>query len=209
MSFTNSTPNYGLPQWIAADKPKFLTDINNAYSTIDTQIKNANDTANTADGNATSALSIAGQAATTAEGAATVAGQAAALAQSVNELVGTLNAKIGTTSIATIGDGTVTGAINALDNRTGNALIDSTFTHSELVEIAANSQAVISIDTFTRPSGYNVAAVRRVSPGNTEISINDIFITDSYAQVSLKNNTANPRNVQPSVTVLFAKSTMF
>ncbi len=114
MSYTNSTPNYGLPQWIAADKPKFLTDINNAYSIIDTQLKNANDTANTAADNATSALSIAGQAATTAEGAATVAGQAAALAQSVNELVGTLNAKMGTTSIATIGDGTVTGAIDTL-----------------------------------------------------------------------------------------------
>lgn len=118
MSFTNSTPNYGLPQWIAADKPKFLTDINNAFSTIDTQLKNANDTANTAADNSTSALSIAGQAATTAEGAATVAGQAAALAQSVNELVGTINAKLGTTSIATIGDGTVTGAIDSINTVT-------------------------------------------------------------------------------------------
>lgn len=117
MSFTNQTPNYGLPQWLAADKPKFLTDINDAFSNIDTQLKNANDTANTAADNATSALSIAGQAATTAEGAATVAGQAAALAQSVNELVGTLNAKMGTTSIATIGDGTVTGAIDNLNTR--------------------------------------------------------------------------------------------
>lgn len=117
MAFTNSTPNYGLPQWISADKPKFLTDINNAYGTIDTELKNANDTANTADGNATSALSIAGQAATTAEGAATVAGQAAALAQSVNELVGTLNARMGTTSISTIGDGTVTGAIDVINKK--------------------------------------------------------------------------------------------
>lgn len=118
MSFTNSTVNYGLPQWIAADKPKFLTDINNAYATIDTQLKNANDNANTASDNATSALSIAGQAASTAESAATVAGQAAALAQSVNELVGTLNAKMGTTSIATIGDGTVTGAIDSINTVT-------------------------------------------------------------------------------------------
>lgn len=117
MSYTNSTTNYGLPQWIAADKPKFLTDINNAYATIDTQLKNANDNASAASDNATSALSIAGQAATTAESAATVAGQAAALAQSVNELVGTLNAKMGTTSIATIGDGTVTGAIDRLNDK--------------------------------------------------------------------------------------------
>lgn len=35
MAFTNKTPNYDLPQWVAGDKPQFLTDMNNAYSTID------------------------------------------------------------------------------------------------------------------------------------------------------------------------------
>ena len=209
MSYTNSTTNYGLPQWIAADHPKFLTDINNAYATIDTQLKNANDNASTASDNATSALSIAGQAATTAESAATLAGQAAALAQSVNELVGTLNAKMGTTSISTIGDGTVTGAIETLDNRTDDAFIETTFTNSTLVEIAANRQEVVTVDTFRRPTGYNVVAILRVSPGNTEIGINDINITNSQVQLSLHNQTANARNVQPIVTILFAKSTLF
>lgn len=43
MPFTNSTPNYGLPQYIATDKPTYLGDANGAYSTIDTQLKaNAN-----------------------------------------------------------------------------------------------------------------------------------------------------------------------
>lgn len=43
MPFTNSTPNYGLPQYIATDKPTYLGDANGAYSTIDTRMKaNAN-----------------------------------------------------------------------------------------------------------------------------------------------------------------------
>lgn len=43
MPFTNSTPNYGLPQYIATDKPTYLGDMNGAYSAIDTQMKaNAN-----------------------------------------------------------------------------------------------------------------------------------------------------------------------
>ena len=146
MSFTNSTTNYGLPQWIAADKPKFLTDINNAYDTIDTQLKNANDNANTASNNAASALSIAGQAATTAESAATVAGQAAALAQSVNELVGTLNAKMGTTSIATVGDGTVTGAIYDINSNISKNILGARVDLS----LYTSSQ-----DSYTTPSdGY-------------------------------------------------------
>lgn len=36
MSFTNRTPNYGLPQYIGTDKPSFLGDFNNAMDTIDT-----------------------------------------------------------------------------------------------------------------------------------------------------------------------------
>lgn len=48
MSHTNSTANYGLPQFITTDKPAWLTDINNAFSAIDTGIDNAQDKADTA-----------------------------------------------------------------------------------------------------------------------------------------------------------------
>lgn len=33
---SNTTPNYGLPQYAANDHPDFLTEINEAYKTIDT-----------------------------------------------------------------------------------------------------------------------------------------------------------------------------
>lgn len=39
MPYTNQTPNYGLPQYIATDKPTYLGDANGAYSKMDTQMK--------------------------------------------------------------------------------------------------------------------------------------------------------------------------
>lgn len=55
MSHTNTTSNYNLPQFVGTDKPAWLTDINQAFSAIDTAIKNTSDTANTASGDATTA----------------------------------------------------------------------------------------------------------------------------------------------------------
>lgn len=55
MSHTNSTTNYSLPQFIGTDKPAWLTDINGAFSTIDTTLKTVSDNATTAGTNATTA----------------------------------------------------------------------------------------------------------------------------------------------------------
>lgn len=55
MSHTNTTLNYNLPQFVGTDKPAWLTDINQAFSNIDTAIKSAKDTADTATGSATTA----------------------------------------------------------------------------------------------------------------------------------------------------------
>lgn len=81
MGHTNSTPNYSLPQFLGGDKPAWLTDVNQAYSAIDTAIKNAADAASgaasTASG-ASTAASNAGTAAANAQAAATAAGNQAA-----------------------------------------------------------------------------------------------------------------------------------
>lgn len=42
MSFSNSTPNYNLPQYTADDKPAFLSDFNNAMDKIDTALHENN-----------------------------------------------------------------------------------------------------------------------------------------------------------------------
>lgn len=41
MSATNTTPNLGLPQFTATDKPTWLGDVNGAMSTIDTKVATA------------------------------------------------------------------------------------------------------------------------------------------------------------------------
>ena len=55
MSHTNSTPNYNLPQFIGADKPSWLNDVNDALTAIDTQMKANAYSATTADTKATTA----------------------------------------------------------------------------------------------------------------------------------------------------------
>lgn len=69
MGHTNSTTNYGLPQFITTDKPAWLTDINGAFSDIDTGLDAAKDAADAAQGDATQALTDAGNAATAAAAA--------------------------------------------------------------------------------------------------------------------------------------------
>lgn len=66
MGHTNSTTNYNLPQFLPTDKPAWLTDINGAFTSIDTGMKNAKDTADSAQNDATQALTDAGAAATAA-----------------------------------------------------------------------------------------------------------------------------------------------
>ena len=69
MAHTNSTPNYNLPQFVTTDKPAWLTDINGAFSAIDTGMDAAKDAADAAQSDATQALTDAAAAASTASGA--------------------------------------------------------------------------------------------------------------------------------------------
>lgn len=78
MSHTNSTTNYNLPQFLTSDKPAWLTDINNAFSDIDTAVyaaKSKADTAFTDAGNAQldATTAITNAAAADAKGAGALA----------------------------------------------------------------------------------------------------------------------------------------
>lgn len=85
MSHTNSTTNYGLPQFITTDKPAWLTDINTAFNAIDTGMKNNQNTASAAQSDATQALSDASSAGSTATSAdAKGSGAIASIADNFN-----------------------------------------------------------------------------------------------------------------------------
>ena len=83
MSATNSTSNYGLPQYVATDKPTYLGDFNKAMLDIDTNMKSIDNKASsaesavaTANTNASQALENANQASTKADTAQATATQA-------------------------------------------------------------------------------------------------------------------------------------
>lgn len=96
MSFTNKTPNYNLPQWLGTDKPAWITDVNDAFSIIDSAIKGVGDTGASAVATANQALSTAqtaqetaGTALTTANEAKTESGNATTVANNANQQAGT------------------------------------------------------------------------------------------------------------------------
>lgn len=115
MSATNSTPNYGLPQYVADDKPTYLGDFNKAMLDIDTNMKSidnksegaksgiasvqatanqALENANTANTKATTAQATAEQAQTSATNAQSTATEAKNLANTVNTNLTDLSDKV-------------------------------------------------------------------------------------------------------------------
>lgn len=83
MAHSNSTTNYGLPQFVSTDKPAWLTDVNTAYSDIDTGMHNAQVAADNAQSDATQALTDASAASTTATTAdAKASGAVASISES-------------------------------------------------------------------------------------------------------------------------------
>lgn len=88
MSFTNKTPNYNLPQWLGTDKPSWLVDVNGAFSSIDTAIKNAADSGSGADATARAALETAQAAQESANGAVEQADNANMKADAANITAG-------------------------------------------------------------------------------------------------------------------------
>lgn len=128
MSFTNKTPNYELPQWLADDKPTFLSDMNGAFSDIDTAMK-ANENAaasaqSTADANTLSINGIT----TDLDGAGGVKARLSAVETAESNLEGsvnTINSLIGNGTPTTT-DQTIIGAINEIVAFTGEGPLDTT-----------------------------------------------------------------------------------
>ena len=81
MSATNSTPNYGLPQYVADDKPTYLGDFNKAMLDIDTNMKSIDNKAEGAESGIASVQATANQALENANQASTKAVTAQATAE--------------------------------------------------------------------------------------------------------------------------------
>lgn len=166
MSHTNTTANYNLPQFTGTDKPSWLTDVNGAMTSIDTQMK-ANADANT----------------TTAGDLTTLAGRVTTAEENITSQGSTLQT---VSNVASSASTTATNAKNEVDglskyltlNINGNASVTASgaTVNSNTVRTASNndgtmgkiygqinlnvtnaSGATIKIQTPFRPSeGFNV-----------------------------------------------------
>lgn len=155
MSHSNATTHYDLPQFIGTDKPGWLTDVNQAMSDIDEGIYQAASAAQGAQTSADSANSTVQtvnadlqNAKNQLDATTTVANQAQAknttqdgqISQnSVN--INNINARLGNNDISGIGDGTVTGAITAIEQSGGSGTLADEVT-------ASGSNAVKSSGIF-------------------------------------------------------------
>lgn len=122
MGFTNTTAHYSLPQYVATDKPKYLTDFNQTMETIDTQMYTNAQAAATADGKAVAAKDVAdGAVSSIATLNAQINGDVSdpsdrGLAGDVSDnsgAINTINALIGNGTPTTT-DKTIIGAINEI-----------------------------------------------------------------------------------------------
>ena len=137
MSHTNSTANYSLPQFVGSDKPAWLTDVNGAMTSIDTQMKANADSASTANASATTANSNIGTLANLNTTAKTN------IVSAVNEVNTNLGAVSGVASSASGTANTAKNTADALEayiTLTDFNNISSSYTTSGLSVTSANVQ---------------------------------------------------------------------
>ena len=135
MAYSNTTPNYDLPQYVGTDIPNPLTDFNGAMSTIDTTMKNI------ADGVGASDADIAALKVQNGDSQLTTTAQT--LSGAVNELDADINGSNGidsrlttvetnqtadesTLSTAVANLSTVTGKVSTLETQNGSAVLTTT-----------------------------------------------------------------------------------
>lgn len=141
MSHTNTTTNYGLPQFLSSDKPAWMADINVAFADIDSQMKTNADAASAAQTTADDAVlngapgysnlstyavgdvvNYLGRvykcdiAVTTPEAFDNAKWSYYRLSDASAQL-DVIDGEIGNTDISGVGDGTITGAIDDLDSK--------------------------------------------------------------------------------------------
>ena len=167
MGHTNSTTNYSLPQFITTDKPAWLTDINGAFSAIDSGLHTAQTDATTAKNTADNAQSDATAAGTAASTAGSKAdGAIASLADtfdttatySVDDLV-MYNSLLYKCTVAVTTPGAWTGTTN-WSRTTVEAEIPADATELPFNTLQSTKQAIESMGiapvamTLVDPSSY-------------------------------------------------------
>lgn len=147
-SSTNKTTHYDLSQYVASDKPTYLTDYNGDMLKIDAGINAAKTTADTASTAATNAQTAAETAQTTANTAVTNAAAAQSSANTAITNIGTL------ANLETATKTNVVAAVNEVVANIGNKNNLETSNKTDLVS-ALNE--IFDFIHLTEETSYNVA----------------------------------------------------
>lgn len=189
MSHTNKTTNYNLPQFIGTDKPSWLTDVNGAMTSIDTQMK-ANADANTTTAGNLSTLSgrvttaeenittLGSQLSTISNVASSASANATNALKKSNDLSKFLDINKYTNLNATVSRGTIASQ-NFKSARNADGSFGKIYGTVRITGTAGTSPIKVTLsDCGLRPSEtftINSGAIRAIYTAN---GINDIAPTD-------------------------------
>ena len=167
MASTNKTSNLQLSQFIATDTPTWLVDYNGDMEKIDAGVGRVEELAETA---STQAVGVASGLQTTNQTVTTLSGQVANVQNQANTntaSVNGINQRLGNTDISGVGDGTITGAIIALNS---DAKIS---VKSKEYSVTTNANGIASIECdgycigFSNVQGYAMIMTKNISNGAT------------------------------------------
>ena len=226
MGSTNKTAHYELPQFVANDKPSWLGDINQAMEDIDTGIYGAKSSADGAQQTANNAVAGVASAGTRMDGIQTqldtVATQANQTATTVTQHtssiatnsanINTINSRLGSTDISGIGDGTVTGAIDAISQGGGGGGSVTTdtatvnLTNGWSIELAKVGRIVTAnINSTSSTSIANADAVIGTIPaGYLPTGNRGMVLTDSSVPTTIRSRLTFRTNGEIATPVSIA-----
>lgn len=195
MSATNSTPNYGLPQWEATDRPATREDFNSAFSTIDSTMKSVSDSATQDAANITSISNRV----TTVEN--TVSGydsEISGLDSAVDNLSETVTAHTQTINSLNTSVGQNTTDITSLKGRMNNAESAITTNADNITTLNGNVSANTSAIT------ENAADIQNLENEMAALNINNVAgATNLYNTIT--GHTTSITNINNSITSINSK----
>lgn len=195
MSATNSTPNYGLPQYVADDKPTYLGDFNKAMLDIDTNMKAIDNKAVSAESGIASVQATANQALENANTANTKATTAQATAEQAQATA--TNAK----SVAETAQSTATTAKNTADtaNTTANRA-ETNIKKFNLTDFQSfdRTKMTVNNNSITLSENTNI-----IVASNADGSIGKIYgrVTGQTSSTELVNVTIKT-NLRPTTKII-------
>lgn len=206
MSATNSTPNYGLPQYVADDKPTYLGDFNKAMLDIDTNMKtienkavSAESSVATANSNSSQALENANQASTKADTAQATATQAQTTATTAKNIADTAQ-RTAENAQTTANQNKVNISkfnLTNIKNYTGRQIqLNHGSVVAGTINVASNSDgSVCKIYGNLILTGDGVNQLRNVTIANTDLRPNTNITINPIGIFSSSNTLAEPVSV--------------